>query len=198
VAGVHLNNLELAPYLGPDARALTAAEQAYLDAEQAWTERENGYHAVQSTRPQTLACALADSPAGLAAWILDKWRSWSDCGGDLESCFSRDFLLTTTTLYWATGSIATSLRDHFDNRVLYASLSATERVRVPTAVALFRHEFVPEGTPPREWAERLYDVKRWKAMPSGGHFPGTEAPLALARDIAEFFHESGEVFTASR
>ena len=187
VTGVHLSNLELAPYLGPDAPPLSAAERAFVDQEERWVREEGGYHAVQSTRPQTLAYGLTDSPAGLAAWILEKWRTWSDCGGDLDRRFTRDSLLTTVTLFWVTGCIATSLRDYYDNRDLYESLTATDRVRVPTAVGLFGHELADDGDPPREWAERLYDVRRWNVMPSGGHFAAAEEPLMLARDIAAFF-----------
>jgi pimeloyl-ACP methyl ester carboxylesterase len=114
--GLHLTNLELAPCTGPRWRPLSEREQAYLEQPQRWDLTERGYTAIQSTRPQTLGYALNDSPAGLAAWILEKWRSWSDCGGDLESRFSRDFLLSVVTLYWVTGSITSSMRDYYDNR----------------------------------------------------------------------------------
>jgi hypothetical protein len=95
---------------------LSEREQGYLEQSQRWDLTGRGYTAIQSTRPQTLGYALNDSPAGLAAWILEKWRSWSDCGGDLESRFSRDFLLSVVTLYWVTGSITSSMRDYYDNR----------------------------------------------------------------------------------
>src|SRR6185503_20021845 len=97
-------------------RPLTDAERAYALQLQQWDEVERGYSAIQSTRPQTLGYGLNVSPAGLAAWILDKWRAWSDSGGDLDMCFSRDVLLTLLTIYWVTGSITPSMRDYFDNR----------------------------------------------------------------------------------
>ncbi len=150
---------------------------------------ERGYSAIQSTKPQTLGYGLNDSPAGLAAWVLEKWRSWADCRGDPEVRFTRDFLLTIVTLYWVTETIMSSMRDYFDNRWSGVTLGREDFVDVPTAVAVFANHFVPEGTPPREWAGRLYNVRRWTPMPSGGHFAPAEEPRLLARDIAAFFAE---------
>jgi pimeloyl-ACP methyl ester carboxylesterase len=187
VLGVHLSNLELAPFTGPGSRTLSEAEQAYLEQNRRWADAERGYSAIQSTKPQTLGYALNDSPAGLAAWVLEKWRSWTDSGGELERRFSREFLLTTVTLYWATETITSSLRDYFDNRWFGVTLGPDDFVRVPTAIAVFANQFVHEGEPPREWAERLYDVRRWTPMPSGGHFAPAEEPERLADDVAAFF-----------
>ena len=127
--------------------------------------------------------------AGLAAWILEKWRSWSDCGGCLESAFSRDFLLTIVTVYWVTATITSPMRDYHDNRRGQGEprLGPGDRARVPGAVAVFPHMLVPEGEPPREWAGRLYDIRRWTVMPRGGHFAPAEEPGLVARDIAAFF-----------
>ena len=185
--GIHLGNLENAPYTGRESRPLSDAERAYLEANRAWAERERGYSAIQSTKPQTIAYALTDSPAGLAAWILEKWRSWTDSGGDPAARLGWDFLLTNVTLYWVTGTIASSVRDYYDNRWDADPIRADDFVSVPTAIALFDHHFVPEGRPPREWAERLYDVRQWTPMPRGGHFAPVEQPVLLARDIARFF-----------
>jgi pimeloyl-ACP methyl ester carboxylesterase len=188
--GLHLANLDNAPYTGPGSRPLTDAERAYVADFDRWLDEERAYGAIQSTRPQTLAYGLNDSPAALAAWILEKWRLWADTGGDLESRFSRDFLLTNVSLYWATSTIATSMRDYFDNRWSpEATIGPDDFVRVPTAISVFEHNFVPEGTMPREWAERLYDVRRFTPMPRGGHFPAAEEPELLAADIAAFFAE---------
>lgn len=189
--GLHLTNFELTPYLGRGSRPLSEAEQEYLERAKRWGQTEGGYTAMQSTKPQTLGYALNDSPAGLAAWILEKWRSWSDCGGDLEARFSSDFLLSVVTLFWVTETIATSMRDYYDNRRWQGEprLGPDDRVRVPTAVAVFPHMFVPEAQPPREWADRLYDVRRWTKMPSGGHFAPAEEPELVARDIVGFFAE---------
>ncbi len=185
--GLHLTNLELTPWTGPGSRPLTAAEQEYLRQTRRWDEAERGYTAIQSTKPQTLGYALNDSPAGLAAWIIEKWRSWSDPGSNPQSPFSRDFVLTVVTLYWVTGTIVSSIRDYYANRQGEPRLSLGDRVSVPTAVAVFPHMLVPEGQPPREWAERLYDLNRWTLMPRGGHFAPTEEPQLVARDIAAFF-----------
>ena len=114
--GLHLSTFEVAPYTGPGSRALSDAERAYLAERPEVARRERGYGAIQSTKPQTLGYGLHDSPAGLAAWILEKWRSWTDSEGDADRHLSRDFLLTMVTLYWVTGTITTTLRDYFDNR----------------------------------------------------------------------------------
>jgi len=185
--GLHLSNLDNAPWLGEGSRPLSPAERDYQARVQRWDQVERGYSSIQSTRPQTLGYALNDSPAGLAAWIVEKWRAWSDSGGDPDVKFSRDFLLTLITLYWATGSITTSMRDYFDNRWQGVALGPDDRVRVPTGIASFTRSFVFEGDPPREWAERLYHVRRFTPMPAGGHFAAAEEPELLARDIAAFF-----------
>jgi pimeloyl-ACP methyl ester carboxylesterase len=185
--GVHLSTAEMWPYTGPGAPPLSVAEQEYVDHVARWDETERGYSAVQSTRPQTLGYGLNDSPAGLAAWVLDKWRAWSDCGGDLDARFGRDTLLTMLTIWWASGSITSSMRDYYDNRWHGTPIGATDFVAVPTAMAVFAHEFVREGEPPRSWYERLYDIQRWTVFPRGGHFAAAEEPDLLAADIAEFF-----------
>jgi pimeloyl-ACP methyl ester carboxylesterase len=187
--GVHLTNLELSPYIGTDSRPLTDAEQRYIEESARWNEIEGAYRAILSTKPQTLAFGLNDSPVGLAAWILEKWRSWSDCGGELDRRLPRDFLLTVATLYWLTETIATSIRDYSDNRRSQGEprLGPEDRVKVPTGFAVFSHNFISEGEPPREWAERLYNIVRWTPMPRGGHFAAVEEPELLARDICAFF-----------
>jgi pimeloyl-ACP methyl ester carboxylesterase len=187
--GVHLSNLEITPYTGPGARPLSAAEKNYLERNEIFWQSEGGYKAIQSTKPQTLAYGLNDSPAGLAAWILEKWRSWGDSRGNVDERFSRDFLLTTVTIYWVTQTIASSMRDYFDNdnKRFRVTMGPDDFVNVPTGIAVFANNFVDEGRPPLEWAERLYDVRRWTPMPSGGHFAAIEEPELLARDIAAFF-----------
>jgi pimeloyl-ACP methyl ester carboxylesterase len=185
--GIHLSSLENTPFTGPGSPSLTDAERAYVAASQRWTEEHGGYKAIQSTRPQSLAYGLQDSPAGLAAWIVDKWWAWSDSGGDLDATLSRDVLLTHLTIYWATGTIDTSLRDYRDNRGATYTLGPDDFVDVPTAFAVFSDHHIDEPVPPRAWVDRLYRVQRWTPMPRGGHFPAQEAPELLARDIAAFF-----------
>jgi pimeloyl-ACP methyl ester carboxylesterase len=187
--GIHLTTLEVWPYRGPESRPLSDAERAFLDDNRRWADAERGYSAIQSTKPQTLGYGLNDSPAGLAAWILEKWRSWTDSGGDLDARFNRDFLLTIVTLYWVTRSITTSVRDYYDGRWTGVPLGPDDFVNVPTAFACFFNHFVPEGDPPREYLERLYAIRRWTPMSTGGHFAAAEEPDLLARDIAAFYSE---------
>jgi pimeloyl-ACP methyl ester carboxylesterase len=189
--GIHLTTPEMEPYRGAGAAELTAAEHAYVEQNARWSDVERGYSSIQSTKPQTVGYGLTDSPAGLAAWLLEKWRSWTDSDGDLDARFGRDFLLTMLTIYWVTGCITSSMRDYYDNRFHGDPLGPDDRVRVPTAVAVFDHQFVPEGEPPREWFERLYTVRRWTPMPRGGHFAPVEEPELVAADIAAFFGEVG-------
>lgn len=188
--GIHLTNLELAPYTGPGAPPLGDDEPAYLERSQRWWDMEGGYKHVQSTRPQTLGYALTDSPAGLAAWVVEKWRAWTDSGGDLDAAVSRTDLLAMLTVIWATGSITTSMRDYYDNRSQAVQMGPHDRIRVPTAICGFIHQYAFEGDPPRGWAERLYNVRRWTPMPRGGHFAPLEEPELVARDICAFFADT--------
>ena len=185
--GIHLSNLELAPYTGPGSRPFSEAERAYLAQYQHWLEVDGGYKAIQSTRPQTLAYGLNDSPVGLAAWSVEKFRAWSDCEGKVERRFSKDDLLTTIMIYWVTQTMPTSMRDYFDNRWYGITPGPQDFVTVPTAVAIFAHQFVSDGIPPSEWAERLYNICQWTPMPRGAHFAAMEEPELLARDIMTFF-----------
>jgi pimeloyl-ACP methyl ester carboxylesterase len=198
VVGIHLSDV-YRPYLGPGARIFTDAERRFFEEERLWAEREGAYDHVQATKPQTLGYGLADSPAGLAAWIVEKFRSWSDCGGDVERRFTKDELLTNLTLYWVTNTINSANRLYFERDRQPRPLGRDDRVAVPTAVTIFPGDI---DRPPREWAERVYDVVRWTEMPRGGHFAAFEEPELLARDIREFFQplrrENGERFIFRR
>jgi pimeloyl-ACP methyl ester carboxylesterase len=187
--GLHITTPEVAPWTGEGSPPLTDAERAFLARVREWDAVERGYSSIQSTKPQTLGYGLNDSPAGLAAWLVEKWRSWTDTGGDPAAALTPDFLLTLITLYWVTESIATSVRDYWDNRWHADPIGPDDRVRVPTAYASSRNHFIGEAEPPREWLERLYDLRRLTAMPRGGHFAPIEQPELVARDIAEFFGE---------
>ncbi len=183
--GVHLNYIpgSYKPYLAPGTE-ITAAECQYLADAAQWYDENGAYAHLQGTRPQTPAYALNDSPAGLAAWILEKFREWSDCGGDLYSSFSRDALLTNVTLYWMTQTISSSFRMYREGRRSPLHFSSTDYVRTPCAIACFPKEIV---TPPRSWVERGYNVSRWTTMPKGGHFAASEEPKLLASDLQAFF-----------
>lgn len=179
VAGIHL--LAVAAPLEVNETTLSDEERAHLGRVADWTAAEGAYEHQHQTRPLTLAPALSDSPTGLLAWVLEKHRAWSDCGGDVSTRFDDDYLVTLASVYWFTDSIGTSLRPYFE----YATglTGAVEQVRVPTAVALFPHDL---ASPPRSWAERTYDVVRWTVMPRGGHFAPHEEPDLLAGDIRAF------------
>jgi pimeloyl-ACP methyl ester carboxylesterase len=181
LAGVHL--LDVADPPAYDPAGLTDEERAYLDAEEAWAVAERGYSHEQQTRPLTLAQGLSDSPSGLLAWILEKYRAWSDCGGDVSARFSDDFLLTQASLYWFTDTISTSFRPYYERH--HRLVPRFDRVDVPTAVALFPADI--GGRQPRSWVERGYDVARYTVMPRGGHFAAYEEPGLLAGDITAFF-----------
>lgn len=184
--GIHLSFVPggLAPYLGEGAKALSDSETDLINSRRNWDRFEGGYEHLQGTKPQTIAYALNDSPLGLAAWISEKFRTWSDCGGDLETRFSMDELLAHITLYWATETIGSSARLYYETHNNPWKLEKNQRVEVPTAIAVFPREL---SVPPREWAERIYNVQQWTPMPKGGHFAAHEEPIALVSDIRKFF-----------
>jgi len=177
--GMISGNMPGAALFGPGEEAWPAGNAAFL-------EHESAYSRLQSTKPQTLAYGLNDSPAGLCAWILEKRRRWSDCGGDVERRFSKDDLCTTMTLYWVTQSIGTSARFYAEaKRHPWApSHDRQPVVESPTAVLLFENDIVKL---PRAWAETYYNLKRWNVAQTGGHFVPMEEPEILVRDVREFF-----------
>lgn len=181
VVGVHL----LAPAWPDviDEATFTEQEREFLRVDAAWDEEEGAYAHLQSTRPVTLSYGLADSPIGLLAWMLEKYRSWSDCDGDVSRRFSDDFILTQATIYWVTNTIASSFRPYYEYRLGRTPFGPVE---VPAGFAQFPRDL---GTPPRSWLERSYRVERHTLMPRGGHFAAHEEPDLLAADIAAFFAE---------
>lgn len=186
VVGIHLSSVDLEwPHPLPDD--LTPEEQEYVDRCRRWDDEEGAYAAQQRTRPQTLAYGLADSPAGLAAWIVEKFRAWSDCGGDIETRFTADELLTTITLYWVTGTVNSANRWYYEvaNDTAPLRLPPGVRIDVPTGIAMFPGE--AQLLVPRSFAERCYRVQRWTDLPRGGHFPALEEPELLIDDIRTFF-----------
>ncbi|MCW2983764.1 MAG: Epoxide hydrolase domain protein [Conexibacter sp.] len=183
VAGIHVTNVYGS--IGPQDPPPTDAELAHLARDERWRATEWAYGELQQTKPQSLAFALNDSPVGLASWIVEKYRSWSDSGGDIESAFTKDELLTNITIYWATGTIGSSFRPYWDYRH-DPDRQTWAPIPVPAGIAVFPHDI---STPPREFAERSYDVRRFSEMARGGHFAALEAPDLLAQDIREFFRE---------
>jgi pimeloyl-ACP methyl ester carboxylesterase len=184
--GIHLNFIpgSYRPYLGPGVRELSEVEKQFLaDADQ-WYLAEGGYSHIQRTKPQTLSYGLNDSPAGLAAWIIEKFREWGDCGGNVERRFTKDELLTNVMIYWATETIHSSTCLYYETRKAPLHFKHGEQIRVPCGVAHFPKE---APFPPREWVERFYNVQHWTEMPRGGHFAALEEPALLVDDIRAFF-----------
>jgi pimeloyl-ACP methyl ester carboxylesterase len=182
--GIHLNMIGVGPAERRGATSLTEEEKKYLAAYEKFRHEEAGYQAIQGTKPQTLAYGLNDSPAGLAAWIVEKFRTWSDCGGDVERRFTKDQLLTNITIYWVTETINSSTRLYYEFRHNPWRLDKGTRIETPTGIAVFPGELT---LPPKSWAERAYNVKRWTVMDRGGHFAAMEEPKLLADDIRAFF-----------
>jgi microsomal epoxide hydrolase len=181
--GIHLNMLPVRR----DPRMIanpTAEERRYLDQLEHFLKEETGYQWIQGTKPQTLAFALTDSPAGLAAWIVEKFHRWTDNDGDPASAVSRDAMLANITLYWVTGAIGSSFWPYYAR--MHGPWPIPEgQIGVPTGYAEFRREIL---LPPRSLAERVYsDIRRWTKMARGGHFAALEQPAALAGEIREFF-----------
>jgi pimeloyl-ACP methyl ester carboxylesterase len=163
----------------------TEAERHYLEWTDEWQAAEGAYAHQHATKPQTLGYGLTDSPAGLAGWIAEKYRDWSDSRGDADARIGRERLLPTLTLYWATGTITPSIRMYYEHR--RHATPVTARIPVPAGCALFPNEYVPLPHPPRELAERFYQVERWTEFPRGGHFPAIEEPRLLAEELRAFF-----------
>jgi pimeloyl-ACP methyl ester carboxylesterase len=188
LAGIHLNYLpgSYNPWLD-DGPILSPAEREYLARRDAWLEDEGAYAHIHRTKPLTAAYGLHDSPLGLAAWLVEKFRDWADCGGDLSSRFDHDEILAMVTLYWVTGTIGSSMRLYREGSRNPLRLARGERVTVPMGMAVFPAE--TPASPPREWAERGYEVRRWEVMPRGGHFAAWEEPDLLAGEIRGFFRD---------
>jgi len=182
VLGIHLNLLPLrrdaAMFTNP-----TEEERRYVAELEAWLKEETGYQWIQGTRPQTLAFGLADSPVGLAAWIAEKYRAWTDCDGDPRNALSMDEMLGNISLYWFTNCIGASFWPYYAR--MHGPWPIDGKVGVPTGYCEFPREIL---RPPRAAAERVFvDIRRWSVMPRGGHFAALEQPEALAQEMREFF-----------
>ncbi|HEY3653714.1 MAG TPA: epoxide hydrolase [Steroidobacteraceae bacterium] len=181
--GIHLNMLAVRrdPAIVADP---TPEEDVFLDQVKYWLKEEMGYIGIQGTKPQTLAFGMSDSPAGLAAWIIEKFRAWSDSNGNVEQSFTKDELLTNITIYWLTGAIGSAFWPYYSR--LHSSWPIPEGAcqQIPVGYAEFPAEML---RPPRSIAEKVYDIRRWTKMAKGGHFAALEQPEALVHEIREFF-----------
>lgn len=199
IYGLHLNLMmgslmTTPPYPDDIMKGLTPAEQQDVLDSQKFRTTENGYQIIQSTKPQTVSYGLNDSPAGLAGWIIEKYRDWSDCAGNIENSFSKDQLLTILSIYWFTNTINSSMRIYYEFtgfgravRLNQESGTPAPVVHVPTAHARYPKEVVK---PPRSWTQKQYpNMVRWTVMKKGGHFAALEVPDSLIHDAREFFRE---------
>jgi microsomal epoxide hydrolase len=184
LVGIHLNFLAVRRdgRLGAEP---TQEEKAFLAELNHFLKEETGYQWIQGTKPQTLAFGLTDSPAGLAAWIVEKFRAWTDCGGNPETAVSRDEMLANISLYWFTGAIGSSFWPYYARMHGPWPIPEGGAVTVPTGYAEFPKEILH---PPRSFAQKTYtDIRRWSVMERGGHFAALEQPEALAREVRAFF-----------
>jgi len=183
--GIHLNLLAV-----PRDPALlenpTEEERRYLEQLKHFIKEEIGYQWIQGTKPQTLSYGLTDSPVGLAAWIVEKFYTWSDCRGDLDGYLGRDTILANIMLYWATGAIGSSFWPYYARLHGPWPIPEGERIEVPTGYVEFPKEIL---RPPRSVAERVYNIQRWTEKERGGHFAALEQPKALAEEIRAFFRQ---------
>ncbi len=188
LVGIHLTDIGFPREIAfpPDLSNPSRAEQQFLGSVQGWFMQEGAYAMLQSTKPLTLAYGLNDSPVGLAGWIVEKFRAWSDCGGDIEQRFSKDELLTNIMIYWVTETISSSARLYYEDGRMAPQLQAGQHIDVPAAVAIFPKDLTQ---PPRELGKRFLRVERWTEMPRGGHFAALEEPELLVDDIRAFFHD---------
>lgn len=183
--GIHLTDVPYEKLYAVDPGELSEVEQQYMQTAQQWSFQEGAYAMLQATKPQTLAYGLNDSPTGLAAWIVEKFRAWSDCEGDVERRFSKDELLTNIMIYWTTETINSSIR-YYHETPPNPYGTASSRVEVPTALANFPKDIAPA---PRAFAERFFNVQRFTDMPRGGHFAALEEPELLVEDIRAFYRD---------
>ena len=190
VVGIHLTDVPFW-HLFQKPDRLSRDEEKFLAKTTTWQRTDGAYALIQGTRPYTLSSGLNDSPVALAAWIVDKFHAWSDCHGDLETRFTKDELLTNIMIYWSTQTVGSSFLPYFDfansgaiTWIAEAFKQWTGSTSVPAAFAMFPKDI---SQPPREWAERFFNVQRWTEMPRGGHFAAMEEPELLVEDIRAFF-----------
>ncbi len=186
VIGIHLNYIpgSFSPPIGDGLPPVTNEEADFKAVVAGWADKEGAYAHVQGTKPQTLSYAMSDSPVGLAAWIVEKFRSWSDCDGNVLDVFSIDTLLTEVSLYWFSGSLDASFRLYKESRTHPLSFEKGQRILPPVAISHFAKE-LPQ--PPRSWVERVYNVVQWSEHAAGGHFAAMEKPSELVADIRSHF-----------
>jgi pimeloyl-ACP methyl ester carboxylesterase len=187
--GIHVQGASPLDFFTGGAAApedYSAEDSDRLARNQRFARSELGYFFLQTTKPQTLANALNDSPVGLASWIVEKRRTWSDCGGEVERRFSKDELITTVMLYWLTESYGSSARYYYESahQPWQPSHHRVPVVEAPSGIVVFENDIIGM---PRRWAERYFDLRRFTRVPRGGHFGAAEEPEIMVRELREFF-----------
>jgi pimeloyl-ACP methyl ester carboxylesterase len=186
VLGLHLNyvSTRFRPAISADDPPLSGAEKAYLERVAEWADAEGAYIAIQGTKPLTLAYALTDSPLGLAAWYVEKFRSWSSCQSEPDEILTKDEMITDIMLHWLTGTAHSAMRLYSESREHPLHLAPGQRIKPPCGIVHLPKEL---PMPPRSWAERAFNIVHWTSLPRGGHFAAWEVPELLAEDIRAFF-----------
>ena len=184
ILGLHLNYIHSSyfPFLPPD-EAFSEEENSFLKTADEWYKVEGAYAHQHRTKPLTLAYGLNDSPVGLCAWFIEKFYSWSDCNGDIETVFTKDELLSNISLYWFTETIYSSIRLYNETSKAPLHFKEYDFINIPVGIARFHKE---EPFPPRKFIERGYNIQHWTDIPKGGHFAAMEQPVLLANDIIQF------------
>jgi microsomal epoxide hydrolase len=185
VVALHLNLIGGRPPNPDDPlEGLGEDDRAYIAWKRNYDANESGYQAIQGTKPQSLAYGLTDSPAGLAAWIVEKFKTWSDCGDDIDAYYSKDQLLENIMLYWVTGTINSAMRMYYESIGPGRMAPSPERLETPTGHAQYPAEI---RRTPRLWAEQAHNIVHWARMPRGGHFAAFEQPALFVDDLRAFF-----------
>jgi microsomal epoxide hydrolase len=174
--GIYLSDVGFLRDLMAYRDNLTDEEKRYYEIVSKWMKEETGYFSIQSTKPQTLAFALSDSPVGLAAWIFEKFHSW----GDWQSCLSYEDVITNIMIYWVTNTIYTSCRVYHENN---NHLTLVGDIKVPTGVSLFAKDI---NLPPKSWIEKHLNLIHFSCIENGGHFTAMENPSAYCEDFVKF------------
>lgn len=192
--GIHLTDIPYHHILTTPPEKLEKSEKKYLDAINKWQMTKGAYNMIQGTKPQSLAYGLDDSPVGLAGWMVEKFHDWSDCHGDIGSCFTKDELLTNITIYWATQTINSSFQHYVEAmkdlaQTMYNPIKKInpfdktgDRAEVPTAVAESKIDLLP----PKDFANKYFNIQQWTKLPRGGHFVAMEQPELIAEDLRKF------------
>lgn len=181
---IHLTDIGiLRSLITEEDQHLSTEEKQYKQQAQQWINKEGAYISIQATKPQTLAYAFTDSPVGLAAWIIEKFYSWSGCNGDLQTVFSMDELITNIMIYWLSNSVTSSMRIYYEN---FNTLPPMSKISVPVGMAVFANDVL---VPPKAWAEKSLPIMHWSTIPVGGHFTAMEQPAYFSEDVRKFIRQ---------